>query len=180
MTKKKKSGFDLYNEAAEIMSACPSDAELEADPEAEEAWTERLIAWCDASDQKAEAYRAVHRAAVARADDFAKMADDFKRYSKREAKIAARVESIAILLLKGAEDMKGAPELDCADGTKVKLRRRKSKSVAVVDEASIPDDYWRTKRTVDKSGAARDLKAGKEIAGMELVEKTSEWVAWGL
>jgi hypothetical protein len=175
-------GLELYNEAQRIMAEAPSAVDLEDDPGAEEEWTERLLAWADASEAKAEAYRAVHAAAVARAKAFADMAKAYRLHAKREDRVAARVGSIAVLLLKAAEEATGAPELACGDGTTIKLARRRSKKVDVVDEAAVPDAWIRTKvsKSVDKSGASKALKAGEEIPGLALLETVSERVAWGL
>lgn len=48
--------------------------------------------------------------------------------------------------------------------------RAPSKSVNIVDESVIPDEYKRVSYSVDKSTALADLKSGKQIAGLELKE----------
>ncbi len=173
-------GFELYNEAQRLMADCPTRAEVADDPDAEEEWTERLLAWADASEQKAGAYRAVRNAATGRADAFDAMSKVFAAYAKRENRVAERVESIALLLLQAAEGATGAAELACGDGTKIQLRRRRSKKVDVIDEEAVPETWIKTKRTVDKAGAMKALKLGDEIPGLDLLETVSERVAWGL
>jgi hypothetical protein len=176
----RKTGIELYNDAQALMADCPTDAEAEDNPNAEEEWTERLLAWADASEQKAGAYRAVRAAAMARAADFTAMSKAFATYAKRESRVVDRIESVATLLLKAAEEATGAAELACGDGTKIRLARRRSKRVDVIDEAAVPDVWIRVKRSVDKAGAAKALKAGDEIPGLGLLESVSERVAWGL
>jgi hypothetical protein len=145
-----------------------------------EAWTERLLAWCDSSEQKAEAYRAVRTAALVRAESFKAQAVAFGRYARREEHLAQRIEGLAIGLLRATEDVTGAAEIECSDDTKLKLRRRKSQKVDITDEAAVPEGFIRVKKSVDKSAAGKVLKAGEEIPGLALLESVSEWVAWGL
>lgn len=174
-------GFELINGAYAIMASCPTDEELAADPEAEEAWTERMLAWCDASEQKAEAYRAVVTAATSREGTFKALAAAYAKQAKREARVVERVESLAVLLLRATELTTGAAEAECSDGTRIVLKVQKSKRVEVLDQDAVPDVYLRRPPpAVDKAAAAAVLRGGEGIPGLELKEHSKDVVSWGL
>ena len=64
--------------------------------------------------------------------------------------------------------LSGEKKIDA--GTVVFSMRSPAKSVNVVDESRVPDEYKRVSYSVDKKQALNDLKAGKEIDGLELKE----------
>lgn len=180
MSDTKKSGFDLINEAAALMAACPTDAQLEADPGAEDHWTEALCAWADAADDKVERYRAVYRQATSRTEQLKAQAAAYQRYAKREERVAARMVELATSLLGAVEASTGAPSAACSDGTSVRLLRRRQVRVRVLDESAVPRKWMRVTESVDKRAAGDALKAGEEIPGLDLDRYRSERVDWGL
>lgn len=171
-------GVELYHEAQRLILSMPADAEEDD----EERWSDDLEAWADATGHKIEAYRAVHQAATDRASRFKSQAEAYTVAAGRELRTAAQMEVMATTVLRGAEDLSGAPEVLCEDGTKVKLRRRKSPKVEVVDESVVPIHLFvtNTATRVDKREALKALKAGDDIPGLELTHSISEKVAWGL
>jgi len=178
---KPMTGPELFNSAQDLLLAFPDDQTLDADPDAEERWIDQLEAWAGMSGTKIESYRAAFEAAKARLEFFDEMVASYQKAAKRQASIMKRIDHLARLLLGGAEKLTGAPELECQDGTKVKLQRRRNQRVDVIDESSVPGAYIRikTSRSVDKAGAKKVLKAGEEIAGLALLESVSETVKWG-
>jgi phage host-nuclease inhibitor protein Gam len=51
--------------------------------------------------------------------------------------------------------------------------RKNAAAVQIADDAAIPDEYFRTKREVDKAAIKEAIKAGAEIAGCALVQGES-------
>lgn len=177
---KSKTGPALVDEAWAIMSSCPTDEELAADPDAEERWSEQVFAWCDAADQKAERYRAVVLAAQGREASFKQMAAAYIKAAKREARTAEKVEQLALLLLRSARLTTGAAEARCSDGTTIAMKVRKSTRVEVLDEARLPEHLFRVKREPNIAEIRARLKGGEEIEGAELQQHKKEVVSWGL
>jgi hypothetical protein len=52
------------------------------------------------------------------------------------------------------------------------LSYRKSESVSILDEASIPEEYWKEKvtKTIDKVSIKDAIKSGKDVAGASIQE----------
>ena len=54
-----------------------------------------------------------------------------------------------------------------------KFSTRKSKSVNIIDESLIPDDFFKIKKEVSKSEISKAINSGIDVSGAEIVEKTS-------
>lgn len=173
-------GPELLEQAFAILREEPTAEELEADPSLEEAWTERLIAWADATGSKMGAYRAVWRAATAKQNALKAAVAEYATAAKRQAGVIERMDWLATGLLHAEEDLTGAAEAVLPDGSVIKLKRRKSSAVQVVDIDAVHRAYIvHSAPRVDKAAAARVLRAGHAIPGLELEHRTSERVHWG-
>lgn len=173
-------GPELYREAHDLLLSMPTDEELEADPELEERWTEHLCKWADASNDKVAAYRAVFRSAESRGAAFKAEAKRFSTAAKREERIQASMESLATLLLKGIEETTGEPVAPCADGSEVKLRRRKTPKIVSINMEELPPVYVITEKKPKKNAMLAVLRAGESIPGVEYdAERRTERVHWG-
>ncbi|MGD2215170.1 MAG: siphovirus Gp157 family protein [Gemmatimonadales bacterium] len=174
----RKTGYELWEEAQEIASCWQAlDA---ADEAGANDWADRVDAWAIESGDKAAAYRAVHRAARGRTMVLEAAAEAFATRAKRETKLAERMEGMVGMLLLAARDATGAAEVECQDGTRIRLRQRRSEAVLVRDQGALPEAYWRVKREPAKAEIKRALKAGIEVPGAELEQRVSERVDWGL
>jgi hypothetical protein len=74
------------------------------------------------------------------------------------------------------ERMQWAMEMMCRDKVEVGLRKlslRSSTAVNITDEAHIPSQYIKVETSVDKMALKRDLQAGIEVEGAELVTNKS-------
>ena len=54
-----------------------------------------------------------------------------------------------------------------------KFSTRKSKSVNIIDESLIPDEYFKIKKEVSKSEISKAISSGVDVSGAEIVEKIS-------
>lgn len=54
-----------------------------------------------------------------------------------------------------------------------KFSTRKSKSVNIIDESLIPDDFFKIKKEVSKSEISKAINSGIDVKGAEIVEKIS-------
>lgn len=54
-----------------------------------------------------------------------------------------------------------------------KFSTRKSKSVNIIDESLIPDDFFKIKKEVSKSEISKAINNGIDVSGAEIVEKIS-------
>lgn len=103
---------------------------------------------------------------VFEAEATAQAITDRKRaLDERKARFTARAEAIREMM-GGLLDAAGLSKA-MLPGATITLRPASPK-VVVIDEAGLPDAYWRTKREVDKAALATALKSGTEVPGAML------------
>lgn len=180
-TKITRTGPELLEEAVAMLALGPTQDELTADPEAAERWYAALDEWAAAAEHKIAAYRAIYRAAEARRQLLDGEAKRYAAAATREARTVERMEGMALALLHAQEELDGTSDVRLSDGTMVEIRTRRSTAVKVVDQKAVPDRWLRyAEPAVDKSGAAKAIKAGEQIPGLELEHREHEYVRWGV
>lgn len=173
-------GPQLYQQAQDLLLNAPTPEEVKDDDSLEERWTDDLCRWADQTGDKMAAYRAVYRAAEAREKLYKEEAARFTAVAKREKRTQESLEQLATLVLMSAEEVTGEPVASCADGSEVKLRRRKQPKIISINLSELPEVYIRRKPEANKVALLQVLKAGEEVPGVEYdAENRSQWVHWG-
>lgn len=92
--------------------------------------------------------------------------DRLEDLEKRKARFEDRVEAmrqLAFKLMQAAEVNK----LELAEAT-LSLRNGAQQIVGEADPATLPDDFCKVSRTIDRTKIKEALKAGKEVPGFSL------------
>jgi hypothetical protein len=89
--------------------------------------------------------------------------------AERKAQVEKKIESLKEYISKSME----LRNMDKFETPKAKLSFRVSKSVNVIDEELIPDDYFKesVSKKLDKASLLKDIKEGKEVKGACLLVK---------
>lgn len=96
-------------------------------------------------------------------------------HANRLAAVQERVKDLALHMLLAT----GQDKLETADGSWVKVARRKSKSVLVTDESWLPESCIRRTAAPDKTAIKKAIESGETIPGAEIVENESTSIQWG-
>ena len=97
--------------------------------------------------------------------------EEIERLSKAKKARESKLESLKGYLVNVMQSLEKS-KIETDLGT---YGLRKSKSVAILDQSKIPEEYIRVKEevTVDKKGLAAVLKSGEAVEGAALVENYS-------
>jgi hypothetical protein len=98
-------------------------------------------------------------------------AEAFKCEEERIGKRRKALEALEQRLRERLKTGLALANIERLDAGTFAVRLQRTAPVVVVDdELVIPDDYWETRRTLDKRLVASALKAGAEVDGCRLVE----------
>lgn len=125
---------------------------------------DELAALEEARDTKALAVAAYALGQEAEADAIEATAKRLRERAAVHRRHAARLREYVAANI--------APGEKLADD-RVALSWRKSQAVRVADESSVPDDYYRYSREIDKAQIHDALKAGTEVPGCEMETRQS-------
>lgn len=119
-------------------------------------------------DQKLEACGIVIKETLAEAEAIKAEESRLKERRQRKEKEAERLKDYVLHCM----EQTGARKIDTA---RVALSTRKSETVEVLNEASVPREFVKVKTTeaVDKAAVKKAIKAGGNVAGCELLERIS-------
>lgn len=115
-------------------------------------------------DEKAEAYAVLIKTLNAEAEMLKTEQQRLYERQKQKENLAERLKE------RLAESMRFF-EKDKLETAKCKISFRASKAVEIIDEALIPDEYFKVERKVIKTDIKTAIAEGKEVAGAVLVEK---------
>ena len=98
---------------------------------------------------------------------FTKQTKRMQQYTKFLKNSQERLKSYVLTMYESTGDL---PKADVFNPVKIS---QSSGAVDIIDEMSIPMEYWieTTSLKLDKKSILKDLKAGKEIAGVRLAKK---------
>lgn len=156
-----KSLFDLTKEALEIRNEIMAlDGEMSEDLET------RLAISQEQLEEKSTGY-----ALIIKELEHTEAAHDaeIEYHKRRKAQIVKKRERL-IELISSAMIEFGITKVE---NPRVNLSFRKSTSTEIIDEASIPSEYIKTKivDSIDKTAIKKALQDGKAVLGAQLVEK---------
>jgi hypothetical protein len=116
---------------------------------------------------KAEAYAKFILKLESEADAAAAEIKRIQALKKAKENTIARLKEslLAALMVFTEEDAKGIRRYETP---LAKLSTRKSQSVEVLDEASIPAEFWIIKKEVSKSTISQAIKDGESVPGAQL------------
>jgi hypothetical protein len=116
---------------------------------------------------KAEAYAKFILKLESEADAAAAEIKRIQALKKAKENTIARLKEslLAALMVFTEEDAKGIRRYETP---LAKLSTRKSQSVEVLDEASIPPAFWIIKKEVSKSEISKAIKDGESVPGAQL------------
>ena len=104
--------------------------------------------------------------AVFEAEAMAQAITDRRRMlAERSARFTARADAIREMMA-GLLDTAGLTKMPLPEAT-IALRQTPPK-VVVIEEAEIPEAFWRVKREIDKAALSTALKSGTDIPGAML------------
>jgi hypothetical protein len=115
-------------------------------------------------EKKAEAYAVLIKTLNAEADMLKTEQQRLYERQKQKENLAERLKE------RLAESMQFF-EKDKLETAKCKISFRSSKAVEIIDEALIPDEYFKVERKVIKTDIKTAIAEGKEVAGAVLVER---------
>jgi CxxC motif-containing protein len=85
--------------------------------------------------------------------------------TKENSAVRLKEALTSAMLIFGQEDNKGIKRFETPT---IKLSTRKSESVNITDEASVPEQYWVVKREISKTAITNSIKAGEIVEGAEM------------
>lgn len=137
------------------------------DPETGEILDEEALAIMTglemARDEKVESMSLYYKDLVLQAEALKSAIDELAKKRQAVERRADRVKGWVTATLGGEK----------FSSPTVSVHYRKSKSVRVIDEEMIPDEFCRIKREANRTEIAKAIKGGHEVAGATLVENTS-------
>lgn len=105
--------------------------------------------------------------------DWRAEADAIKAEADRLTERRKAIENRADRLRQYAADMMVAMGKSKLETARCVLSFRSSSAVDVLDESVIPDEYFKTKRDLQKAEISKALKAGLTVPGAALVERAN-------
>ena len=121
----------------------------------------------EAFNKKAEGYSCVILKMDGEADIIAAEIKRLQALKKTKENSVLRLKEAltSAMLIFGQEDNKGIKRFETST---LKLSTRKSESVNITDEASVPEQYWVVKKEISKSAITNSIKAGEIVEGAEM------------
>ncbi len=101
----------------------------------------------------------------------------WQAHAKRAEASAQWLDTLALQLLRRAQTVTGKPRLDLPGGRRAEAKIRTTQRVEVHNVDEIPDNFVRVKREADKVAIKRELKAGRAVAGAQLVSASRDCVS---
>ena len=99
--------------------------------------------------------------------------DKFTKEKKRIDAVIRQRKNAVERLRSNAEYNMEIAELEQVETERFNFRfRQNPPSVEILDEALIPEEYFRTKKEVNKSEIKKAISEGKEVSGASLVTRT--------
>ena len=86
-----------------------------------------------------------------------------QQFKKQKEKSIENLTSLQMILTQGEK----------IETSLYKFSTRKSKSVNIIDESLIPDEYFKIKKEVSKTEISKAINSGVNVSGAEIVEKIS-------
>lgn len=150
---------DIEHEIENLFSVPPE----ELTPEQQDVWAEYCAELADQEAEKIDGFVRVIRASSARADH---LKAEAKRLERSAATIERNIENLKRYYLTTMQ----THGLEKVSGKVYSARIRKSSAVQVMNEAIIPDKFFRVKveRAIAKKEIAAAIKAGEAVPGAML------------